>query len=156
MNKIVNQHWSETKQELPGINCILYPTGLVTILNCYQIYNPNNDTKQLFCEPKCDTTIESLESYDASFWTVVDEWASIDYNGGKIICGDGAMGNEGFIAHTDMQNSLIWGMFFENTNPIKSLELVNNTLVAINEHSELCIEIDLQNITSIKMLLIFE
>ena len=64
------------------------------------------------------------------------------------------MGNEGFIAHCDAQNHLIWGMFFENTNPIKSLELVNHTLVAINEHSELRIEIDLQKITTIKMFII--
>ncbi len=62
------------------------------------------------------------------------------------------MGNEGFIACTDADNNLIWGIFFENTNPIKSLNIKSKTLIAVNEHSELQIEINLDTLTDIKMI----
>ncbi len=61
------------------------------------------------------------------------------------------MGNEGFIACTDAEDRLVWGIFFENSNPIKNLEIKDEILIAINEHTELQIEINLENLTQIKM-----
>ncbi|WP_338551407.1 hypothetical protein [Paenibacillus sp. KS-LC4] len=151
MNMIIAEHWNSEKHELPGMNGILFPNGTITILNTYSTYNPNTKESELFCSPLCDTTIESIEKYNNESWTVVDEWVSMDYQGGKILGGDGQMGNEGFIACTDAEDQLVWGMFFENTNPIKSLELKENILIAINEHSELQIEINVENLTQIKM-----
>jgi hypothetical protein len=111
------------------------------------------DTKvcELFCRPRCDTTIESIEKYDAAYWTVVDEWASIEHGGGSIIGGDGSMGNMGFVAHVDGAGGLIWGIFFWNTNPVKSLEISGGILSAVNEHSDLRIDINLENLTDITM-----
>lgn len=99
----------------------------------------------------CDTTIESISKYNFECWTIVDEWVCIDYQDGKICGGDGQMGNEGFIACTDAENCLVWGMFFENSNPIKRLEIKDKILIAINEHTELQIEINLENLTQITM-----
>jgi len=154
MSNLIIRHWNREERSLPGINCIAYPDGRVTILNYYSLYNPNDRTRRLFCRPLCDTTAESIETYDADFWTQVDEWTSLDYEGGRIYGGDGTMGNEGFIACVDSADQLIWGMFFENTNPIKSLEIRGRTLVAINEHSELQIEINLDRLTEIKMMIL--
>lgn len=44
-------------------------------------------------------------------------------------------------------------MFFTNTNPIKRLEIKDNTLIALNEHSELQLEINLDVLTDIKITL---
>jgi hypothetical protein len=151
-NSII-EHWNSKERKLPGINCIAFPDGKVIILNCHCIYDPNTKKRELFCAPLCDTTIDSIEKYAAAYWTHVDAWVSIDYQGGKIHGGDGAMGNEGFMARTDEYDQLIWGMFFENTNPIKSLEIKAGTLVAINEHSELRVEVNLDTLTDIKMIL---
>lgn len=153
MNSII-KNWKSEERRLPGIDCIAYPDGSITILNCYNLFDPNTKEKTLFCNPLCDTTIDSLTKYNNDYWTVVDEWTSIDYNEGKIYGGDGAMGNEGFIACTDEGDNLQWGIFFENTNPIKSLKIEGNILIAINEHSELQVEINLENLTEIKMSLI--
>lgn len=154
MSNLIIEHWNSKERRLPGINCITYPDGKVIILNCYSLYDPNTKKKELFCKPLCDTTIDSLEKYDATYWTQVDEWASVDYQGGRIYGGDGSMGNEGFIACTDAGDNLIWGMFFENTNPIKSVNIKERTLIAINEHSELRVEINLDDLTDIKMIIL--
>lgn len=151
MSSLITEHWNRDERELPGQDCIAYPDGTVVVLHHYTIYDPNTDKREYYCKPLCDTTIDSIEKYNTIDWVRVDEWTNIDYNGGKIYGGDGTMGNEGFIACTDENDFLIWGIFFENTNPIKSLSLKENTLIAINEHSEIKIEIDLNNITDIKM-----
>lgn len=148
---LIKKQWQAEDRQLPGINCIVYPDGKVTILKFSYIYN--SGTKKRSCDvfALCDTTIDSIENYDAAFWTIVDQWVTLDYQGGKIYGGDGAMGNEGFIACVDGNDNLIWGMFFENTNPIKGVEIKNEILTAINEHESLSIEINLKKLTDIKI-----
>ncbi|WP_138751367.1 hypothetical protein [Paenibacillus sinopodophylli] len=151
MNNSIAEHWNLVERELPGINCIIFPDGVLTLLNCYSIYDPNTKERKKICSPLCDTTIDSIAKYNVECWTIVDAWVSIDYQNGKIYGGDGQMGNEGYIACTDAEDRLVWGIFFENSNPIKSLEIKDNILIAINEHTELQIEINLENLTQIKM-----
>ncbi|MHA6531624.1 hypothetical protein [Paenibacillus sp. BAC0078] len=144
------KHWS-AKRELPGINCIAFANGNIIILNIGTYYNPNNNERTISCSPLCDTTIESIEKYNNDYWTIVDAWTSIDYRGGKIYGGDGQMGNEGFIACTDANDSLVWGIFFDETNPIKKLSIEDKTLIAINEHEDMTIEINLDTLVDMKM-----
>ena len=153
MDSLIAKNWKNKQRQLPAANLIAYPDGTVTMLSCYSVYDPNTEERELFCSPTCDTTIESLVKYsDDCCWTPVDAWTSITYKDGKIYGGEGAMGNEGFIAHVDEGDNLIWAMFFGNTNPIKALEISGSTLIAINEHSELRLEINLENLTDIKMI----
>ncbi|WP_239614634.1 hypothetical protein [Cohnella mopanensis] len=154
MNNLIMKHWSAEQSELPGINCIAFPNGNIIILNVATYYNPNNNERKIYCSPQCDTTIESIEKYDAECWTMVDAWTSIDYQGGKIYGGNGQMGNEGFIACTDANDNLVWGIFFDATNPIKKLSIKDITLIAINEHEDMSIEINLNTLVDIKMTLI--
>ena len=154
MSNLILENWHGKKRKLPGIDSISYPDGRVTILNFCSLYDSATKKRELFCAPLCDTNIESIEKYNAAYWTVVDEWASIPYMGGKIYGGDGAMGNEGFIAYADAEDNLVWGMFFESTNPIKNLEIKGSTLVAINEHDELQLEINLDNLSEIKVVVV--
>jgi hypothetical protein len=148
LHPIIAEHWN--KRELPGFNCITYPNGTVTILDCYSLQNSQTMYHELFCRPLCDTAIESMEKYDAADWTFVDEWTRIAYNGGNIIAGDGTMGNMGFIAYIDNVESLIWGVFFTNSNPIKQLSICEGILSAVNEHSDLRIEINIEKPFEIK------
>ncbi|MEK5551418.1 hypothetical protein [Paenibacillus sp. FSL L8-0689] len=151
MNNLIMKHWSAEQRELPGINCIAFANGNVIILNVSTYYNPNNNERSMYCSPQCDTTIESIEKYNTGHWTMVDAWTSIDYQGGKIYGGDGQMGNEGFIACTDTNDSLVWGIFFDETNPIKKLSVKDKILIAINEHEDMRIEINLDTLIDIKM-----
>ncbi|GGH66209.1 hypothetical protein GCM10008014_46370 [Paenibacillus silvae] len=151
MNSIVLEHWSAEQRELPGMNCIAFADGTVIILDIRKYDDPNSGERTVYCSPLCDTTVESVEKYTPDCWTMVDAWTSVDYQGGKIVGGDGAMGNEGFIACTDAEDRLVWGVFFEDTNPIKQISVNGTTLIAINEHGELCIEINLHNMVDIKI-----
>lgn len=151
MRSLIAERWNGKKRYLPGINCIVYPDGKVVILRCYSLYNPNTDERTFFCEPLCDSTIDSIERYKTAPWVQVSPWTEIAYQGGTLYGGDGTMGNEGFIACADVDDRLLWGMFFENTNPIKSLSVQGRTLIAVNEHSELQVEVNLDNLTEIKL-----
>lgn len=151
MSNLIMKHWSAEQRELPGMNCIAFPNGKIIILNVATYYNPNNNERKTYCSPQCDTTIESIEKYDAECWTMVDAWTNIDYQGGKIYGGDGQMGNEGFIACTDANDNLVWGIFFDETNPIKKLSIKDRTLIAINEHEDMRIQINLDTLVDIKM-----
>lgn len=151
MNSLIMEHWSAEQRELPGMNCIAFADGTVIILDIRTYSDPNNNERTLSVSPLCDTTMDRIVKYNQDCWTIVDAWTSVDYQGGKIIGGDGQMGNEGFIACTDAEDRLVWGIFFEDTNPIKILRVSGNSLIAINEHEELRVEINLQNIVDIKM-----
>ncbi|PAD30402.1 hypothetical protein CHH60_16590 [Paenibacillus sp. 7523-1] len=151
MNSLMMKHWSAEQRELPGMNCIAFANGDIIILNISKYYNPNNNERTISCTPLCDTTIESIDKYNDDYWTEVDAWTSMDYQGGKIYGGDGQMGNEGFIACTDANDSLVWGIFLDETNPIKKLSVKGKTLIAINEHGDMSIEINLDSLADIKM-----
>jgi hypothetical protein len=153
-NKTIAEHWNKEKNELPGFDCVVYANGKVTVLDCYSLTDSQTKKRELFCRPLCDTTIESVEKYNADVWTSVDEWMRIEHEGKIFIGGDGPMGNMGFIAHVDGDDALIWGIFFWNTNPIKELAVNKGVLSAVNEHSELRVEINLENITEITMTII--
>ncbi|CAI6080511.1 hypothetical protein PAECIP112173_02911 [Paenibacillus sp. JJ-100] len=151
MKSILMEHWSAEQRELPGMNCIAFANGDIIILDIRKIYDPNNNEHKMYCTPLCDTTIDSVEKYNHDCWTMVDVWASVDFRGGKIVGGDGQMGNEGFIACVDHEDQLVWAIFLEDTNPIKKLSVNDNKLIAINEHEDLRMEMDLQNVVDIKM-----
>lgn len=136
---------------MPGLNSIAFADGSMILLDIKTYYDPNNHERTISCSPLCDTTITSIEQYDSDIWVIVDVWTSVDYQGGKIYGGDGQMGNEGFIACTDANGCLIWSMFWDETNPIKQLSIKDKMLTAINEHEELKIEINLDNLVDIKM-----
>lgn len=152
MNTLIMQHWSAEQRALPGMNGIFLADGTSIMLNIHSCYNPNDQTRTLSCSPWCDTTIASLVKYHEDCWTMVDPWTRIDYEGGSLYGGDGQMGNEGFIARTDADDRLIWGIFFDVTNPIKSLSVQKRTLIAINEHQDMRIEINLDTLVDINLI----
>jgi hypothetical protein len=147
MNKIIAEHWRERK--LPNFDCVVYPDGTVTVLDCYSLQNSQTKKRELFCRPLCDTTIESVNGYNPEAWTCVDEWTRIACDGGSLIGGDGAMGNMGFIARVDVRDALLWAIFFYNSNPIRELSVDGSKLTAINEHSNVRIDINLECLTDI-------
>jgi hypothetical protein len=155
MNQIIAEHWNKENHELPGFDCIVYANGDVTVLNCYGLQDSNTGERELFCLPRCDMTIESVEKYAAADWSGVSEWTRIEHEG-KMFIGGGcwAMGNPGFIARIDGDDALIRGIFFWNSNPIRELMVGGGILSAINEHSDVRIEINLENITEINMTVI--
>lgn len=151
MKDIINIKWREKQKKLPGFNCIAYPDGTVTLLNVFEYVNSETGkTSAIHIRPICDTTIDSIMKYKKNPWVEVDEWCVITNEDGHFLGGDGAMGNEGFIAKVDCNDNLIWAMFFTVTNPIKSLQITDDYLIGQNEHNDGSIKINLKQLTDIK------
>jgi hypothetical protein len=53
------------------------------------------------------------------------------------IGGDTSMGNEGFVAATDLSKQLLWIAFFDFSNPFVSVEFNETEILAKNNHREL-------------------
>lgn len=153
-NSIKLQHiWQSKQKKLPGTNCIVYADGSVVILN-FTFYTDTATQKDTaVVSPLCETTIDSLLKYkDWDSWVWVDAWnqANLIHGDKRYIGGEGAYGNEGFVACEDKAGKLIWAMFFQHTNPIKELKIEDNCLIGITEHSESQIEINLNELTDIR------
>ena len=143
------QHQWE-KGLLPGFDCIVYKNGNVTIANTYEVKDSNSQKSKRYWFPLCDTTIDSVENYDDDIWTNVDIYkGAIDFQNGKIVFGDGSMGNEGFITSTDKNNKLNWAIFFTFSNPIIKAEITNDELICTSDATT--ISIQLKNLTKISV-----
>ena len=135
-------------------NVIIYPGGNITILKYSSYHNVKTGERREYLYPLCDTTIDSIVKYDKFGWVQVSEWigTSVDYRGGRIFGGGGAMEQDGFIACVDEAEHLIWAMSFDNTDPIESLEIKDNTLIAVSgDYFKSRLEINLNVLTDIKI-----
>lgn len=137
---------------LPHLNCIVYPNGTITLLEFNVFYDSDTNISHAEILPICDTTIESIMKYDDAPWVCIDEWCIIDTEIGRFSCGDGAFGNDGFVAHTDCGGKLVWALFFNKTNPIKDLKINGDFLIGQSEHDDARIEINLKQLTDIKFI----
>lgn len=152
MNDKVKELWEGNQRRLPNFNCILYSDGTVTVLDFCKIYDPNSKNYSVVIFPLCDTTLDSILKYNDDPWALIDEWCSISSDLGVFLSGDGALGSDGFVAHTDYDGELQWAMFFKQTNPIKDLKILNDYLVGLNEYEDARIEINLKQLTDIKFI----
>lgn len=152
---IINKIWKTEEKKLPCTNCIVFGNDNVIILDFVTYYESNTKKSSAEVSPLCDTTISSILKYNpCENWVWVDIWNELIADGKqKFVCGEGSYGNEGFVACEDLEENLIWGMFFDQTNPIAELKIIDNTLIGITEHRESQIEINLEDITDIKFII---
>ncbi|EZH73452.1 hypothetical protein ATO12_16050 [Aquimarina atlantica] len=138
---------------LPGFDCIVMGEGDFVIGNVYSTYDPNTGETKQYWSPLCDTTLERIEKYDDDIWTEVSIFhGAFEYENQKIVFGDGAMGNEGYVASTTLTGELNWAIFFTFSNPIHKAEIIDKHLICYGDTGTV-IDIDLNNITKIKITL---
>lgn len=130
MNKIIQEHWNQ--KELLGIDCLMMSNDVVTMMYFYEV--DEEGIKTYFTGATCDTTILSLEQYDDDIWTEIEVHpVSVkSENGNTYYCGEGGMGNEGFIACTDNKNNLQWAFFLTQSNPFIEIYLKDFKVIAIS------------------------
>ncbi len=149
MHPKIQEKWKQGY--LPGFDCITMGEGDIIIGNAYSTYDPNNGETEQYWSPLCDTTLESIEKYNDDIWTEVDIFhGAFEYENQKFVFGDGAMGNEGFVASTSLNGVLNWAIFFTFSNPIHKAEVKNHHLICYGD-SGVIIDIDLNTITKIKV-----
>lgn len=118
--------------ELVGINSLIRDDGSAIILNCNSFVIGGENLH--VCVPICETTIASIEKFDDDIWSEFQGFTEYtDKQTGKIyVGGEGAMGNEGFIACLTAEKNPIWALFFVNSNPFYELEIKDGNLEAIS------------------------
>ncbi|MEC1180011.1 hypothetical protein P9B03_16035 [Metasolibacillus meyeri] len=127
INEIIQTNWKNN--QLPGLDSLIYISGKVIIMDCYEMINGNFIEK--FVNPICETSIESIMFFNENIWCEIDQHPQVQYHNDKIfICGEGGMGNEGFIANVDKNHNLIWAFFSTVSNPFNKLKLEDNLLTA--------------------------
>ncbi|MCA9177380.1 MAG: hypothetical protein KDB14_23005 [Planctomycetales bacterium] len=132
MNPTLQKKWREGF--VVGYDCIAFGDGQIVFANSYSAYDPNTHETTLYWTPLCDTTLESLLRYNDDIWTEVDIFRHpLEFDGQKIVFGDGGMGNEGYVASVSSDNNLNWSMFFTNSNPIIRAEMDGRTIEAYGE-----------------------
>lgn len=132
LNSTIQKKWREGF--VVGYDCIAYGDGRIVFANAYSAYNPNTHETTNYWSPLCDTTLASLLKYNDDVWTQIDIFRHpFEFEGQKIVFGDGGMGNEGYIASVTPENDLNWSLFFTNSNPIMRAEMQNRTLLAHGE-----------------------
>ncbi|MFD2562862.1 hypothetical protein [Aquimarina rubra] len=150
MNKKIQDKWKEGY--LPGYDCITYGDGTFTIANTYSVIETETKKNKRFWFPLCDTTLEGILKYDDDIWTEIDIYhGAFEYENQKFVFGDGAMGNEGYIASITVTGELNWAIFFTFSNPINKAEVKNEHLICYGDTGAI-IDIDLNNITKIKVI----
>lgn len=149
IHNYIQSKWREGK--LPGINCLLFADGSVVIVNVHEIENRNTNSTHWSWFAFCDTTIGSLEKYEPDIWTDVDIFhGELSYKDEIIVFGDGSMGNEGFVASTNKNGDLNWGMFFTFSNPVYSAIIKDHILICTTEIG-MEISIQLNNLTKVSI-----
>lgn len=141
----VQAQWRD--KHLLGLNSLSYGDGRVTLLRIYPICSAQHKAHYVF--PIADTTIESIVKYNDDPWAEVELCRDRLTTGNTtFVCGEGAMGNEGFVAATNAQG-LLWALFSTESNPFEKLELVGSYLKAYSDQQ--VYTINLENLTAIKV-----
>lgn len=138
------------QKQLPSFDVLVYGDDRLTVIDFCVLYDPNTKKSTASVTPICDSTLQSMQNYDPERWASVGEWTSLHHENRRYVGGDGAYGNEGFIACEDLDGNLIWAFFSEKTNPFRELKIQDNWLIGIGEHRDVQIEINLNNPTKIK------
>lgn len=124
---MMKEHWAD--DQIIGVNSLVRSDDSVVLLNCYSVIAENG--KLHFCFPLCDTTTKSLFKYEEDIWTSFQIFCKIETENNIYVGGQGAMGNEGFIACLDSERSPIWTLFFENSNPFYEISIEEGILEAV-------------------------
>lgn len=127
MTNIIQEHWNNN--ELPGIDAILFADGTMIILDFYAV-SKEGGGKLHYVHPVCETNLKSVEKYNDDVWSQIERHpATLSLpDGKKVYFGEGAMGEEGFVALTENDDQLIWALYSTASNPFTKAEFVNGKI----------------------------
>lgn len=124
----LNKRWK--KGQVIGLDVIISKSNGVTPIDIMYV---RNDYLTHSFRKEYSISYGNNMTLLALFDNYNDPWSEIQVNDraplnddGFIICGEGEMGNEGFIVKTDINNDLIWMLYSTTSNPFMSINKINN------------------------------
>lgn len=82
----------------------------------------------------------------------IHPYSPLAYKNDNIYFGEGAMGNEGFVALVDAYNHLLWSIAFDLTNPIVSASITEDYLYLLSTNNTK-VKINLNKLTEVEIFL---
>ena len=122
---VLREHWR--RNECLHVNGIAFHPNRVVLLTVHKV---RADVRvSCVATPLAETTVASVLHYDHQAWVSVTATERIELDGGlRAICGEGAMGNEGFVA-VERDGELEWVLFCSLSNPFCELRRREELLV---------------------------
>lgn len=113
-------------------------TGDGTVLVMDERYQHAGDGIRCHVRPLCETSIESLCEFGMEFIEVDPciRQSAIPGTGARALCGEGGMGNEGFVAVVN-EHGLVWAIFLTVSNPFYEVNIVGDCVEAMSTHGVL-------------------
>ena len=130
-NLIVQDNWKNGK--LPHFSAIVIGDGRVVAMGEQTFKDDNSYESYIY--PIVESTISSFMEFSGDFVaiTVMVNRAYIPEIDCHVICGEGQMGNEGFVALVKGE-ILIWSAFFTISNPFYEVKRIGNVIIAKSTH----------------------
>ncbi|MFO7181202.1 MAG: hypothetical protein DIU78_021050 [Pseudomonadota bacterium] len=121
----LQQHWEAG--ECLHVDGIVWSDGRVLLLTVSKV--KQNGRTQCVAAPLAETTAGSVLQYDPDAWVAVTSTGRLAIGEGRVLlAGEGAMGNEGFVA-LEREGQLQWSLFCTLSNPFTDLELEDGEAV---------------------------
>ncbi|EAE3624713.1 hypothetical protein G0Q57_001916 [Listeria monocytogenes] len=119
------------QNQLIGIDVIVKDSGHVKLIDITYTHNENLiDTfkKEYVISYGADTALPKLLQDYKDPWANYQINDRISVDDQFVFCGEGEMGNEGFIVKTDADNQINWMLFSTTSNPFIELTTNNNSV----------------------------
>jgi hypothetical protein len=116
----------------------VYGTGRVLLCDCKKIKSGKSLSTLVSVaeELQLDSFLASDEE-DAWVDLTECDGKSIEDKNIRLSCGEGAMGNEGYVAVSELDSKrLIWMAFFTCSNPFMEISYENGTIIAENTYEQ--------------------
>jgi hypothetical protein len=115
----------------------VYGTGRVLLCDCKKIKSGKSLSTSVSVAG--ESTLDSILASEEDPWVDLTECDSKNFEDKNIrlSCGEGAMGNEGYVAVSDLNTKrLIWMAFFTCSNPLTEIKFENETIIAENTYEQ--------------------
>ncbi len=119
------------------IDGMVFADGRVVLCECVKLKRDGRSIP--LASPIGDSTLDSVLAYDDDPWVALTEMdrSEIAESNLRISCGEGAMGNEGYVAAAALDTGkLIWMAFFTCSNPFEALKFIDGEVIAENTYEQ--------------------
>ncbi|MBD2800182.1 hypothetical protein ID854_06825 [Xenorhabdus sp. M] len=130
MNKELQVRWMNN--QLIGLDVIINDTDMVKYIDIF--CTQNNKLKNAFEKEYC-LSYEGKSTLSGLLERYNDPWSEIQINdqlllsdNSVVICGEGEMGNEGFIVRIDKNKNIKWCLYSTQSNPFMEITQKNNRI----------------------------
>jgi hypothetical protein len=119
--------------ELPHFSGIVLGDGRLVVMQESVVVH--DGLREHYASPVCESRIESFDAFGGESVDITALVPPLPISDGlSAVCGEGAMGNEGFVAVT-WNGLLMWSAFFVTSNPFYRITMDGeDTLVATSTH----------------------